>query len=41
MDMDCQLPLTIYCALLSKNSQLKPIVSFLKDYFEFEEGFSN
>jgi hypothetical protein len=33
MDMDNQLPLTIFCIILSKNTQLKSIISLLKDYF--------
>ena len=41
MDMDSQLPLTIYCALLCRNTQLKPIVSFLSDYFEPEDDFES
>jgi hypothetical protein len=37
MDMDNQLPLTIFCTILSKNTQLKSIVSLLRDYFEPED----
>jgi hypothetical protein len=39
LDMDNQLPLTIYCTLLNTNAQLKPIISFLCDYFESEDDF--
>lgn len=39
MDMDNQLPLTIYCILVSTNTQLKPIIAFLRDYFEPEDDF--
>lgn len=41
MDMDSQLPLTIYCCLVSKNSQLKPIISLIHDYFESEDEYES
>ena len=41
LDMDSQLPLTIYCILGCKNSQLKPIISLLGTYLESEDTCEN
>lgn len=37
--MDTQLPVTIFCVLMSSNSEAHTITSFLSDYYQYEDNY--